>query len=79
MRTILLTVLLVVAATAQATDYYVAPNGDDHAAGTKGAPLRTIMRAQQAAKAGDTVYFRGGVYTYTAGINRCATRTDTVN
>ncbi len=50
MRTILLTVLLVVAATAQATDYYVAPYGDDHAAGTKGAPLRTIMRAQQAAK-----------------------------
>ncbi|MEX5538456.1 right-handed parallel beta-helix repeat-containing protein [Pseudomonas syringae] len=79
MRTILLTVLLVGAATAHATDYYVAPNGDDHAAGTKASPLRTIMRAQQAATAGDTVYFRGGTYAYTAGINRCATRTDTVN
>ncbi|WP_404944277.1 hypothetical protein, partial [Pseudomonas syringae] len=27
------------------------------------------MQAQQAAKAGDTVYFRGGLYAYTAGIN----------
>ncbi|KPY74525.1 Pectate lyase L [Pseudomonas savastanoi pv. savastanoi] len=79
MKTILLTVLLTVAATAHATDYYVAPNGNDHAAGTKAAPLQSIMRAQQTAKVGDTVYFRGGIYTYTAGINSCATRTDTVN
>ncbi|KPX45142.1 Pectate lyase L [Pseudomonas syringae pv. helianthi] len=62
MKTILLASLLTVAATAQATDYYVAPDGNDHAVGTKAAPLRSIMRAQQAARAGDTVYFRGGVY-----------------
>ncbi|KPY83869.1 Pectate lyase [Pseudomonas syringae pv. tagetis] len=79
MKTILLASLLTVAATAQATDYYVAPDGNDHAVGTKAAPLRSIMRAQQAARAGDTVYFRGGVYAYTSGVNSCATRIDTVN
>lgn len=75
----LLFVLLATAATAHATDYYVAPDGDDNAAGTKAAPLHSIMRAQEKTRAGDTVYFRGGRYLYTAGTNSCATRTDTVN
>lgn len=78
----LLTVLLAITAIAtraHASDYYVAPDGDDNAAGTKAAPLHSIMRAQEKTQAGDTVYFRGGRYVYTAGTNRCATLTDTVN
>lgn len=30
-------------------------------------------------EAGDTLYFRGGRYVFTAGVNACATRTTTVN
>lgn len=48
-----------------AADYYVAPDGDDMAAGTEAAPFRTAQRAQQAASPGDTVYFRGGTYAFT--------------
>lgn len=42
--------------------YYVAPNGNDSNAGTKGKPFLTIQRAQEAVVAGDTVYLRGGTY-----------------
>ena len=51
---------------------YVSPNGDDSAAGTVDAPLRTLEGARDAVrelrKSGDpdggiTVYFREGVYT----------------
>lgn len=43
-------------------DYYVAPDGDDAAAGTYAAPWATFQKAFDVANAGDTVYFRGGVY-----------------
>ncbi|MEO7495565.1 MAG: right-handed parallel beta-helix repeat-containing protein [Massilia sp.] len=65
--------------TGTGATYYVSPTGSDSAAGTLAAPWRTIARAQTAATAGDTVYFRGGTYTYSAGINTCASQTDTVN
>jgi hypothetical protein len=64
---------------AAASTYYVAPNGNDNAAGTLAAPWKTFARAQAGAAPGDTVYFRGGAYVYTAGLNACASRTDTVN
>jgi hypothetical protein len=64
---------------ASASTYYVAPGGDDNAAGTLAAPWKSFARAQSAAAAGDTVYFRGGAYVYTAGLNACASMTDTVN
>jgi hypothetical protein len=67
------------AASAMASTYYVAPNGNDSLDGSINMPWKSIMRAQQTAVAGDTVYFRGGTYVYSAGINTCATRTDTVN
>ena len=79
MKILLSIILLATASAGQAADYYVAPNGDDAAPGTKAAPWRSIARAQTGVQAGDTVYFRGGRYAYTAGVNRCATRTDTVN
>lgn len=45
-----------------AATWYVAPGGLDANAGTSNAPFATIMRAQTAAAAGDTVYLRGGTY-----------------
>ena len=42
--------------------YYVSPAGSDTNPGSKGAPFRTLLRAQEAASAGDVVYIRGGVY-----------------
>ena len=46
----------------RATDYYVAPAGDDAHLGTLEQPFATIRRAQQAAAPGDTVLIRGGTY-----------------
>jgi len=68
-----------ISATSNAATYYVAPTGDDAATGSKEAPWKSFARAQAGAAAGDTIYFRGGNYIYTAGVNTCATRTDTVN
>ncbi|MCU4675241.1 DUF4990 domain-containing protein [Catenovulum sp. 2E275] len=45
-----------------AADFYIAPNGSDTNAGSLSAPFATIMAAQNAASAGDTVYLRGGTY-----------------
>ena len=67
------------AAPAFATNYYVAPGGSDNAAGTQAAPWASIARAQTQAQAGDTIYFRGGKYAYTAGVEACASRTAIVN
>jgi hypothetical protein len=67
------------ATTAAAATYYVAPGGNDSAAGSITAPWQTIAKAQANAAAGDTIYFRGGTYPYTEAINACASMTDTVN
>lgn len=48
-----------------AGEYFVAPDGNDRAAGTQTAPWATVQRAQQAAEAGDTVFIRGGTYRMT--------------
>jgi hypothetical protein len=45
-----------------ATQYFVAPNGNDASIGTILLPFQTIQRAQTAAAPGDTVYVRGGSY-----------------
>jgi len=67
------------AATAVATSYYVAPTGNDAAAGTMAAPWATVAHAQALAAPGDTVYFRGGRYGFSAGTAACASETDTIN
>jgi hypothetical protein len=79
LSTALVAVTAAVSSAATASTYYVAPNGNDSAAGTAAAPWASIAHAQAVVKAGDTVYFRGGTYAYTAGINKCASQTDTVN
>ena len=47
---------------AEAREYFVSPGGDDAADGSAASPWRTIQRAADAAKAGDTVTIRGGTY-----------------
>lgn len=67
-RTLLLRHLLplaaiaIVATTAAAASWYVAPNGDDAAPGTLDRPFATVARAQDSADPGDTVVLRGGTY-----------------
>ena len=43
--------------------YYVDPRGSDADPGTSAAPFRTLQRAADAVKAGDTVVARPGIYT----------------
>jgi parallel beta-helix repeat protein len=43
-------------------DCFVAPGGNDQAAGTLVAPFRTINRAMAAVTAGSTIYLRAGLY-----------------
>ena len=72
-------VFLAGATSASAATWYVAPTGNDAAAGTLAAPWKSFAKAQSAAAAGDTVYFRGGAYVFMGGLNGCASMTDTVN
>src|SRR4051794_3576913 len=51
-------------AEARAADYYVAPGGSDGADGSIAAPFATVGHGQELAKAGDTVWIRGGVYPF---------------
>ena len=50
---------------ADAATYYLAPTGNDANACTQTAPCFTLQRAWALVAAGDTVYLRGGTYTYT--------------
>ncbi|WP_271190311.1 right-handed parallel beta-helix repeat-containing protein [Dactylosporangium matsuzakiense] len=59
--------------------YYVAPSGSDAAAGTQAAPWASFAHAQAAAQAGDTVYFRGGTYSYTRASSGCSSGTARVD
>ena len=44
------------------SSFYVATTGDDSNPGTLAAPWRTIQHAADSARAGSTVYVRGGIY-----------------
>ncbi|MGV7207533.1 right-handed parallel beta-helix repeat-containing protein [Oxalobacteraceae bacterium A2-2] len=75
----LLAIVLACGGAARAATYYVAPNGDDSAAGTMAAPWKSIVRAQQAAAPGDTVYLRGGSYNIAQATSECASHTAVVS
>ena len=49
-------------AALHAAELYVAPNGDEKAAGTLDAPFQTIQRAFDQAGPGDTIFLREGTY-----------------
>ena len=59
---LMILMLLAMAGSISAKDYYIAPNGSDNAAGTLEAPLATLNKIQDRLRPGDKVYFRGGVY-----------------
>src|SRR5687768_11282656 len=48
--------------------YYIATWGKDSNPGTMDRPWQTLQKGAREAKAGDTVYVRGGVY-YADGVN----------
>jgi hypothetical protein len=50
--------------------YWVAPDGNDHADGSHDAPWATLQHAADEAVAGSTVYVRGGVYAQRMNIRR---------
>lgn len=53
--------------TAFAAEFYVSPDGDDDNPGSEAEPFATVGRGQQAASAGDTVWVRGGTYSFSSG------------
>ncbi|HTT19506.1 MAG TPA: right-handed parallel beta-helix repeat-containing protein [Candidatus Sulfotelmatobacter sp.] len=55
---------------------YVTTTGNDSNAGTQGAPWRTIQHAADTARAGSTVYVRGGVYEELVSINTSGNASD---
>jgi len=55
-----------VSASAFGAEYFVAPTGSDSANGSEATPFATMARGQQAASAGDTVYFRAGTYLFSS-------------
>lgn len=69
---VLLILLTLFTLRANAATYYVATDGNDASAGTISEPWITWQKAFETAVAGDTVYFRGGVYypsTFAQGNN----------
>ncbi len=48
--------------------YYVSPTGSDTNPGTFTQPFKTITKAESVVVAGDTVYLRGGIHSYTTTI-----------
>ncbi len=62
------------AGAANAATYYVSPKGNNAQSGTSmKAPLRTIQKAVDAAKSGDTILVRGGTYRETVSTARSGT------
>ena len=61
----ILTLLTAIVTATDARVIYVAPQGDDAAAGTIDAPLATLPAAYRLTEGGDTVCFRGGTYNVT--------------
>ena len=60
---IILLLLMVMAVTAEAADYYVATDGDNGNEGNLTSPWRSIQHAVDTVVPGDTIYVRGGTYT----------------
>jgi hypothetical protein len=51
-----------IGATLDAKELFVAPDGSDDQVGTIDKPLASLMKAQDLAAPGDTVWIRGGIY-----------------
>ena len=64
---------------ALAAEYYVSPTGSDSNPGTQASPWGTVQKAASTAVAGDTVWFRGGTYSPSAGITFSKSGTSDTN
>ena len=64
-RWLLVVMVLVCSSKAESAKLYIAPNGNDSATGSVGAPWKTLDRADNSMSNGDTLYCRGGTYTTT--------------
>ena len=62
------------AAVVQPNAYFVATNGSNSNPGTQALPWKTISKAVQTVRAGNTVYVRGGVYTEQVDITKSGTQ-----
>ena len=58
------------------SSFYVATTGNDSDPGTQAAPWRTIQHAADTARAGSTVYVRGGIYEELVSINASGNASD---
>ncbi|MBN1309670.1 MAG: right-handed parallel beta-helix repeat-containing protein, partial [Chitinispirillaceae bacterium] len=67
---------LALAISCSAAQYFVSPQGDDGAAGTLGAPLKTPQAAFSKMASGDTVYLRDGMYALGAQVKPSKAGTD---
>ena len=65
MKNLFTLILLSIVISIYAKSIYIAPGGNDSAAGTIDAPLATLPAAYKKVVSGDTVYFRGGTYKVT--------------
>lgn len=61
-------VFLLVRLHLQGADLFVAPNGNDQAAGTLATPFRTIQHAFDKAQTGDHIILRAGTYREAVGL-----------
>jgi hypothetical protein len=74
--------IAVTAASANAAEWYVTANGSDSGAGTQASPmsLTKALSSSSPARAGDTIWLRGGTYnsSYTSNLNGTASAPITV-
>ncbi len=68
-KLLLLSIALCSIFNAFATNKYVSPSGNNSFPGTELKPWRTFQNAANKVHAGDTVFFRGGVYNEKVSIN----------
>jgi hypothetical protein len=75
---ILFLLLIFVSAAFSQTNssFYVATTGNDSNPGTEGAPWRTVQHAADTARAGGTVYVRGGIYEELVSLNASGDASD---
>jgi hypothetical protein len=62
-------VLFVLTTGVRAATYFVSPNGSDVNSGAIDAPFSNITKAVSLVGPGDTIFVRGGTYTYSTTIN----------
>ena len=64
-KAVMAAIATALAVSVGATEYFVAPDGNDRAPGAQDRPFRTIQRAADLMVAGDTCYVRAGTYRET--------------